>query len=114
MNALGEALARGAEVSILLESNERHGGGISVDSIAKMRESLPRATIYYWEMKDDEFIGGKVHAKVAVADAKICFVSSANLTGYAMEKNMEAGVLVRGGNVPDQLHRHLKARLCHR
>ena len=109
LRALSDALKRGVDVSILLESSERHGGGVSVDSIKKMRESLPRATIYYWEKKDGDFSDGKVHAKAIVADAEICFISSANLTGHAMEKNMEAGVLIRGGNVPDQLHRHLKA-----
>ena len=109
IKALAEALERGACVSILLESSERHGGDLSVDSIKKMRESLAKATIYYWEKKDGDFIGGKVHAKAVVADAKTCFISSANLTGHAMEKNMEAGVLIRGGNVPNQLHRHLKA-----
>ena len=46
------------------------------------------------------YAGGKVHAKVAVCDETICFVSSANLTGHAMERNMEAGVLItRGGSV---------------
>ena len=47
------------------------------------------------------------HAKVAVADGRMCFVTSANLTGYAMEKNMEAGVLVTGGGIPERLHAHL-------
>jgi phosphatidylserine/phosphatidylglycerophosphate/cardiolipin synthase-like enzyme len=36
--------------------------------------------------------------KVAVADGSICFITSANLTGYAMEKNMEMGVLIEVGN----------------
>jgi hypothetical protein len=48
-------------------------------------------------------------AKIAIADETICFVSSANLTGHAMEKNMEAGVLIRGGSVPRDLHHHLEA-----
>ena len=54
-----------------------------------------------------EFVGGKVHAKVAVADGNIAFISSANLTGHAMEKNMEAGVLMQGGDLPTQLQDHL-------
>ena len=36
-------------------------------------------------------------------------ISSANLTGHAMEKNMEAGVLIEGGPTPKKLHRHLEA-----
>lgn len=37
----------------------------------------------------------------------MCFITSANLTGYAMEKNMEAGVLITGGRVPHLLSEHL-------
>jgi cardiolipin synthase len=74
-----------------------------------MRTALPAARIYFWRDKDDSFAGGKVHAKVAVCDESICFISSANLTGYAMEKNMEAGVLIRGGPVPIKLQNHLEA-----
>ena len=70
---------------------------------------LPSVRLYAWQEKAEPFSNGCVHAKVAVADRGICFITSANLTGYAMEKNMEAGVLVRGGHLPDELHRHLEA-----
>ncbi len=109
VEALSRAIDRGVDVSILLESSEWHGGDLSVDSIDVMRNALPGAKLYYWKNKSEEFSGGRVHAKVVVADASVCFISSANLTGYAMEKNMEAGVLVRGGDVPGRLHRHLEA-----
>ena len=48
-------------------------------------------------------------AKVAVADKNSCFITSANLTGYAMEKNMEAGVLISGGRIPRLLDDHLRS-----
>ena len=44
-----------------------------------------------------------------VADGSRCFLSSANLTGHAMEKNMEAGVLIEGGQIPRQSHGHLSS-----
>jgi phosphatidylserine/phosphatidylglycerophosphate/cardiolipin synthase-like enzyme len=50
--------------------------------------SLAAARLYAWEEKDDEFSGGSVHVKVAVADGRVCFITSANLTGHAMEKKM--------------------------
>lgn len=109
MATLSEAAKRGVAVSMLLESSDKHSGSVSFDSIARMRESLPSARVYFWKEKGEGFAGGKVHAKVAVCDEKLCFVSSANLTGHAMEKNMEAGVLIRGGHVPVILHRHLEA-----
>lgn len=109
IEALKAALERGADVSILLERSESEGGGVSNDGIAAMKKALPAARIFAWDNKSDGFLGGKVHAKVAVADEKMCFISSANLTGHAMEKNMEAGVLIDGGALPAKLQRHLEA-----
>jgi cardiolipin synthase len=109
MNALHRAIDRGVDVSMLLESSDKHGGGVSMDAIGQMRTALPTARIYFWGMKADSFAGGKVHAKVAVSDESICFISSANLTGHAMEKNMEVGVLIRGGSLPIKLQNHLEA-----
>lgn len=109
IDALKVAVEQSVEVSILLESSEEHGGGLSMDSIAKMRDALPGARVLHWRNRSDRFEGGKVHAKIAVADGRECFLSSANLTGHAMEKNMEAGLLVVGGAVPISIHEHLKA-----
>ena len=109
MAALSKAADRHIDLSILLESSDKYGGGVSIDGIARMRDRLPSAKVYFWEDKDEEFAGGKVHAKVAVCDEELCFISSANLTGHAMEKNMEAGVLIRGGTLPKKLHNHLEA-----
>lgn len=106
ISALNLAIERGVSVSMLLESSVAHGGSISIDAIGKMRLLVPSAHLYAWHDKSNEFIEGRVHAKVAVADGKICFITSANLTGYAMEKNMETGVLITGG-VAAQLNNHL-------
>lgn len=109
MKAFERALARDVRLSMLLEPSEWHGGSVSFDVIGKMKSALPAAQIYSWSEKGERFAGGKVHAKIAVADETVCFVSSANLTDHAMEKNMEAGVLIRGGPIPRDLHRHLEA-----
>lgn len=109
MKALKQSVERGVQVSMLLEASEANGGGVSIDAISKMRSALPTAKMFSWVDKGEGFAGGKVHAKVAVADENFCFISSANLTGHAMEKNMEAGVLIKGGATPASLHRHLEA-----
>ncbi len=109
LQALKNAVARGVQVSVLLEASDQHGGTISVDAIGSMKLALPSARMLSWAEKRDGFEGGKVHAKCAVADERICFISSANLTSHAMEKNMEAGLLITGGPVPLSLHRHLDA-----
>ena len=109
VKALNSAIDRGVVVSMLLESSQDHGGSINMDVIGKMRGLVPLAKLYAWRDKVDEFADGRVHAKVAVADSKSCFITSANLTGYAMERNMEAGVLLSGGIIPKVLSDHLRA-----
>ncbi|WP_271611554.1 DISARM system phospholipase D-like protein DrmC [Bradyrhizobium sp. CCBAU 21360] len=109
VRAFEEAVRRGVRLSMLLEPAESVGGNISIDVIGKMKAALPGARILTWINKEPKFVGGSVHAKIAVADETICFVSSANLTGHAMERNMEAGILIKGGNIPIDLQRHLEA-----
>lgn len=109
VRALNEASDRGVQISMLLESSQDHGGSITIDAIGKMKSLVPAARLYAWRDKVDPFADGRVHAKVAVADAGTCFITSANLTGFAMEKNMEAGVLISGGRIPRLLDDHLRS-----
>lgn len=107
VKALNAASERGVVVSMLLELSQDHGGSITFDALGKMRTLVPTARLYAWRDKTEKFLDGRVHAKVAVADGRTCFITSANLTGFAMERNMEAGVLVSGGRVPRLLEDHL-------
>lgn len=109
VKALNAANDRGVAISMLLELSQDHGGSITFDAIGKMMERVPTARLYAWRDKADPFSDGRVHAKVAVADGRTCFITSANLTGHAMEKNMETGVLISGGHIPTVLDRHLRA-----
>ena len=109
VKSLNDASARGVSISMLLESSQDHGGSISFDVIGKMRILVPSAKLYAWRERSAPFADGRVHAKVAVADDDLCFITSANLTGHAMEQNMEAGVLLSGGQIPRLLHDHLQA-----
>jgi cardiolipin synthase len=107
--ALNAANDRGVVISMLLELSQDHGGSITFDAIGKMRTLVPAAKLYAWHDKADPFSDGRVHAKVAVADGRMCFITSANLTGYALERNMEAGVLISGGDIPRLLEDHLRS-----
>ncbi len=110
MKALIQALDRGVEIKILIESSNSHGGGISVDSIAKMKNALPDAKVFYWTSDSKNSVnGGVVHAKCAVADSSSAFITSANLTSAALERNMELGMKIEGNDKPEALHRHLNA-----
>ena len=109
VEGLNEASNRGVEISMLLESSQDHGGSISFDVIAKMRILVPSAKLYAWTKKEPPFANGRVHAKVAVADGEVCFITSANLTGHAMEQNMEAGILISHSLIPQVLRDHLRS-----
>lgn len=109
VKALNAASDRGVVISMLLELSLDHGGTITFDAIGAMRTLVPTAQLCAWRDKADPFLDGRVHAKVAVADGRICFITSANLTGHAMEKNMEAGVLISGGHIPRMLQEHLRS-----
>lgn len=107
--ALTDATTRGVRVRMLLEASVGHGGTLHYDPAATMRASVPDAELFTWRERSEPFVDGRVHAKVAVVDGARAFITSANLTGHALEKNMEAGILINGGSVPKTLADHLQA-----
>ena len=107
-DALQAALARGVVVRVLLEASKKNGGTLDSDLSKGLQRAIPGAIFYHWTEKTTEFKDGKVHAKIAVADDEVAFLTSANLTGHAMEKNLEAGVLFRGGEIPGDISKHLQ------
>ena len=109
VKAMNEANGRGVRIRLLLEASESHGGSLSIDPAATMRGCVPSAEIYTWKQRPAPFVDGKVHAKIALIDGVRAFITSANLTGHALEKNMEAGVAIHGGPVPRTLRDHLEA-----
>lgn len=107
--ALRRATERQVEIRIVLEAPVAMGGSLDVDSVAKMRGAVPQARIYVWDSSGAVGIPGVIHAKCAAADGRIALVTSANLTGSAMWRNMELGVLVQGGRQPSRLRDHFDA-----
>jgi phosphatidylserine/phosphatidylglycerophosphate/cardiolipin synthase-like enzyme len=51
--------------------------------------------------------GAAIHAKAIVIDRRTALIGSANLTGRALDHNLECGVLLRGGAEPAQICDHL-------
>jgi cardiolipin synthase A/B len=109
VRALNDASTRGVSISMLFESSQDDGGSISFDVIGRMQTLVPAAKLFAWRERVAPFADGRVHAKVAAADGRVCFITSANLTGHAMEQNMEAGVLITSGQIPMLLLEHLQA-----
>ena len=111
VDALIEAAREGVEISILLESSDESEGKLTFDAMKAMgAEIRKQARFYTWPSKNRPLspVGkhGILHAKAAVADGRVLFISSANLTEYAMHLNMELGVLIRGGELPKQVDAH--------
>lgn len=113
--ALIGAFERGVVLRICVEAPEPSGQRIAYDTIQALgREVQQRAEIYIWPRDqrptDPNDRAGSLHAKCAVADDQVLFISSANLTEYAMSLNMELGTLIRGGPLPGMVATHF-ARL---
>lgn len=108
--ALKLAVGRGVDLSILVESSDESAGKLTYDAINAFGEVLHQlATFYIWPYdkreRSEDAKSGIIHAKAAVADGKVLFISSANLTEYAMNLNMEMGVLIHGGDLPLQVEK---------
>lgn len=108
IGALENALRRNVEVILCLEDAEESHGKVSFSGSKAFSSSLFRlASFYYWpienrpHMQDGRF--GSLHAKVVVADRAKVFLSSANLTEYAMDMNIEMGVIVEDANLSEQI-----------
>lgn len=112
VSALRRAVDRQVDVKVVLEIGEESGGKASFDVPDEMSRKVAGAKVYYWpvERRDTDRHGryGALHAKCAVSDRASALVSSANLTEYALELNMELGILVKGGNLPNRIASHFK------
>ncbi len=112
MQALTTTLDRGVQVRICLEAPEPSDGRMSYDTLTALGQVGRRARVYVWP-REQRPLGpngkpGSLHAKIAVADADHLFISSANLTDYAMHLNMEMGVFISGGSLPHRVREHFQ------
>ena len=111
--ALVDALRRGVQVNLLLETVESSDGGIEHDGIKALRAAeWAGARVYGWPVEKRPLASNKkpaaLHVKACLIDGSVLFTSSANMTGKAFELNMELGVLIRGGPQPRQVGRQLR------
>lgn len=111
-DALAAAEGRGVRVVFVVESDEADGGKVDFDPVPHLRASgLQRAEVYIWpqeqRLRDERGRYGSLHAKFAVADRLRMLVSSANLTEFAFNLNIELGVLIKGGHGPAEAAGHL-------
>lgn len=110
--ALVAAAERGVELRIYLETSDSSQGKMAANTIRNLGTSVAeRSRIYVWPPHQRKTAPsgyqGVLHAKLAVADGHLLFVTSANLTQAALHLNMEMGLLVRGGDEPARVVQHL-------
>jgi phosphatidylserine/phosphatidylglycerophosphate/cardiolipin synthase-like enzyme len=86
------------QVNLILESPERLEGGGGAHAYAAFRT-------YHWPLDTREPPDVKLHAKAVIVDNHDV-LTSANMTSAAYDKNIELGVLCRGGDVADQIQTH--------
>ena len=117
-DAMLKALDRGVHVTLVIEPEKKDGGGAGVDSIAALRaHGDTRIDVYAWPVdqrpKNQKGAKGILHIKCAVADDDVMLVSSANLTGYSLDLNMELGLLVTRGDAPRRVKEHFDELVRH-
>ena len=93
------------KVTLLLNIERRHGDTTAADTLVRRYadrfwgEAWPGKThprVYYDPRSvADDGPGGVLHAKAVVADDEAVFITSANLTEAAFDRNIELGLLVR-------------------
>ncbi len=111
--ALIRAAERGVALRLAIESPKEAAGHVAYDGLLAFSPQLrQRARVYRWppEQRPKDAAGrhGSLHVKCAVADERALFISSANLTHYALNLNMEMGLLIHGGDLPRQVARHFE------
>jgi phosphatidylserine/phosphatidylglycerophosphate/cardiolipin synthase-like enzyme len=112
-DALLVAAERGVRVHMVIESPEESQGKVTFSALKGLGAPLADVvTVYVWPLakrpRNDKGEHGSLHVKCALADDERLFVSSANLTEFAMSLNMELGVLARGGALPASIGAHFR------
>lgn len=110
--ALREAARHGVDIRLVLETAEDSGGKLSHDAAQAFQALHDLASFWVWPKAQRPEGGASMHVKGVLVDQRIALVTSANLTGAALAKNMELGVVVRGGAAPKRLADHVAALMA--
>jgi phosphatidylserine/phosphatidylglycerophosphate/cardiolipin synthase-like enzyme len=106
--ALSAARSRDVAVTVIVETIQGAAGAIVGSEPATAFLEVPGVELWHWPAGQRTETGAKMHAKLAVADSRMLFVSSANLTQSGVAKNIEAGVLIHGGYAPARAVEHIR------
>ena len=109
---------RGLEVTLLLNIERRRGDTTAADAVVRRfadmfwGEAWPggaRPRVFYDPRSvEDDGPGGVLHAKAVVTDDESVFITSANLTEAAFDRNIELGLLVRDRTLAETTAIHFR------
>lgn len=117
--AIIEAAGRGCTIRLVIESPEPAEGKHAYDTLRALGPRVASVCeVYIWPSGsrpvDGKGRSGLMHVKAVVGDGRKLFLSSANLTEYAFTTNMELGILITGGDLPQQVESHANNLIDHR
>ena len=109
--ALTAAIARGVEVTLILETPDDPGGPLVIGPAHPFASIKDTASFYRWPLEAREAFfaaAARLHAKCVIADRSSALITSANLTSAGINDNIELGVLIEAGPLPTKLSQHLE------
>jgi len=108
----------GLRVTLLLNIQRKRGDSTAADQLVRRfadrfwKTDWPgasRPSVYYDPRAlEVDGPGGVLHAKAVVADDEVVFVTSANLTEAALDRNIEVGLLVRDAALAASVSSHFR------
>jgi phosphatidylserine/phosphatidylglycerophosphate/cardiolipin synthase-like enzyme len=112
VQALQRAVERQVRVTFVVEDREESGGKVTISAAEALKAlDSPAVQVYTWPFhrrpRNERGEHGSLHAKFVVVDGERLFLSSANLTEFAMTLNAELGVLIAGGDLPRHASEHV-------
>ena len=109
--ALTAAIARGVEVTLILETPDDPGGPLVIGPAHPFASINDTARFYRWPLETRQAFfaaEARLHAKCVIADRSSALITSANLTSAGINDNIELGVLIEAGPLPATLSQHLE------
>ncbi|MDH6228179.1 DISARM system phospholipase D-like protein DrmC [Streptomyces sp. MJP52] len=106
--SLRAAVERGATVHVVVETLAGAGGLLGGAEPAVAFSAVPGVRLWHWARDAGRHPHSRQHAKLAVADRRVLLLGSANLTESAAHRNIEAGVLITGGDAPQRAAEHIE------
>ncbi len=109
---LSNAIDRGVEVTLLLESEQASAGQLSFDASKAFKDvCLDKVRLLHWPLENRERNQankpGKLHVKCAVID-DTAIIGSANLTDDAFIRNMEMGAIINETETVGKIREHFE------